>query len=75
MANQSIPANLLSQIQKHFSRFKTNPKVYKELRERLNKLSVFADRNPLVSSVANIVSLSYGVCTGGSGYESRGSFN
>ena len=52
IADQPVPAALLHEITKHFSQLKMKPQVYKELREHLDKLSLFAGRNPLVSSVA-----------------------
>ena len=52
-ADQPVPAALLCEVQKHFSQqVREKPLVYKELRERLDKLSLFTGRNPLVSSVA-----------------------
>ena len=53
-ADQPVPATLLCEIQKHFSQLqlREKPLVYKELREHLDRLSLFAGRNPLVSSVA-----------------------
>ena len=51
-ADQPVPTTLLHEITKHFSELKMKPQVYKELREHLDKLSLFAGRDPLVSSVA-----------------------
>ena len=51
-ADQPVPTALLHEITKHFSQLKMKPQVYKELREHLDRLSLFAGRNPLVSSVA-----------------------
>ena len=51
-ADQPVPTSLLHEITKHFSQLKMKPQVYKELREHLDRLSLFAGRNPLVSSVA-----------------------
>ena len=51
-ADQSVPTTLLSVVTKHFSQLKMKPQVCKELREHLDRLSLFAGRNPLVSSVA-----------------------
>ena len=49
-ANQPVPATLLCAVQKHFSlQLREKPLVYKELREHLDKLSLFAGSNPLVS--------------------------
>ena len=52
-ADQPVPTTLLHEITKHFSQLKMKPQVYyKELREHLDKLSLFSGRDPLVSSVA-----------------------
>ena len=51
-ADQPVPTSLLDEITKHFSQLKMRPQVYKELKEHLDRLSLFAGRNPLVSSVA-----------------------
>ena len=51
-ADQPVPTALLHEITKHFSQLKMKPQVYKELREHLDRLSLFAGKNPLVSSVA-----------------------
>ena len=51
-ADQPVPTTLLHEITKHFSQLKMKPQVYKELKEHLDKLSLFSGRNPLVSSVA-----------------------
>ena len=52
-ADQPVPTTLLHEITKHFSQLKMKPQVYyKELREHLDKLSLFSGKNPLVSSVA-----------------------
>ena len=52
-ADQPVPTALLHEITKHFSQLKMKPQVYyKELREHLDKLSLFSGRDPLVSSVA-----------------------
>ena len=49
-ANQPVPATLLCEVQKHFClQLREKPLVYKELREHLDKLSLFAGKNPLVS--------------------------
>ena len=51
-ADQPVPTTLLHEITKHFRQLKMKPQVYyKELREHLDKLSLFSGRNPLVSSV------------------------
>ena len=53
-ADQPVPTTLLCEVQKHFSQLqlREKPHLYKELREYLDRLSLFASRNPLVSSVA-----------------------
>ena len=53
-ADQPVPATLLCEVQKQFSKLQLGEKqlVYKELREHLDRLSLFVGRNPLVSSVA-----------------------
>ena len=51
-ADLPVPTAILHEITKHFSQLKMKPQVYKELREHLDGLSLFAGRNPLVSSVA-----------------------
>ena len=48
-ADQPVPATLLCKVQKHFSLQFREKIVYKELREHLDKLSLFSGRNPLVS--------------------------
>ena len=51
--DQPVPTTLLHEITKHFSQLKMKSQVYyKELRQHLDKLSLFSGRNPLVSSVA-----------------------
>ena len=52
MADQSVPAPLLHEVRKLCRHSKVDSLVYKELREHLDRLSLFAGRNPLVSSVA-----------------------
>ena len=53
-ADQPVPATLLCEVQKQFGKLqlREKPLVYKELREHLDRLSLFVGRNPLVSSVA-----------------------
>ena len=66
MADQPVPAPLLHEVRKLCHHSKVDSLVYKELREHLDKLSLFAGSNPLVSCTVacdgSIVSL---VCTGG----------
>ena len=50
MVDQHVPAPLLEQVQKHLSIKKEL--LYKELREQMDKLSIFAGKNPLVSTYA-----------------------
>ena len=55
MADQPVPGPLLHEVRQlcHDTSTKMKPQVYyKELREHLDKLSLFSGRNPLVSSVA-----------------------
>ena len=49
MADQPVPAPLLHEVQKLCHQSKVDSLVYKELRENLDKLSLFAGSNPLVS--------------------------
>ena len=66
MADQPVPAPLLHEVRKLCHHSKMKSLVYKELREHLDRLSLFAGRNPLVSCTVacdgSNVSL---VCTGG----------
>ena len=68
MADQPVPAPLLHEVRKLCRHSKVDSLVYKELREHLDRLSLFVGRNPLVSSGCTVacdgsnVSL---VCTGG----------
>ena len=48
MANQPVPHPLLQEVKRQF-RLPGDILVYKELREQVDKLSIFAGRNPLVS--------------------------
>ena len=52
MADQPVPAPLLHEVRKLCHHSKVDSPVYKELREHLDRLSLFVGRNPLVSSVA-----------------------
>ena len=52
MADQPVPGPLLQEVRQLCHDTKIKPQVYKELREHLDKLSLFAGRDPLVSSVA-----------------------
>ena len=49
MADRSVPSQLLQKIRQFREQSKMKSQVYKELREELNGLSIFAGRNPLVS--------------------------
>ena len=66
MACQPVPAPILHEVRKLCHHSKMKSLVYKELREHLDKLCLFAGRNPLVSCTVacdgSNVSL---VCTGG----------
>ena len=52
MADQPVPAPLLHEVRKLCRHSKVDSLVYKELREHLDRLSLFVGRNPLVSSMA-----------------------
>ena len=52
MADQPVPAPLLHEVRQLCRHSKMTSLVYKELREHLDRLSLFVGRNPLVSSVA-----------------------
>ena len=52
MADQPVPGPLLQEVRQLCHDTKIKPQVYKELREHLDQLSLFAGRDPLVSSVA-----------------------
>ena len=52
MADQPVPGSLFQEVKQLCHDTKIKPQVYKELREHLDKLSLFAGRNPLVSSMA-----------------------
>ena len=55
LADQPAPCPLLQEVRQLCHQTKMKPQVYKELREHLDKLSLFAGKNgknPLVSSVA-----------------------
>ena len=66
MADQPVPAPLLHEVRKLCHHSKVDSLVYKELREHLDKLSLFAGSNPLVScTVASDGSNVSLVCTGG----------
>ena len=49
--NEEVPASLLHRIQTLCHQFQTEPQVYKNLREYIDGLSLFAGRNPLVSTL------------------------
>ena len=50
-ANEEVPASLLHRIQKLCHQFKMKPQVYKNLRKYIDGHSLFAGRNPLVSTL------------------------
>ena len=66
MADQPVPSSILHEVRKICHHSKMKSLVYEELREHLDKRSLFAGRNPLVSSTVacdgSNVTL---VCTGG----------
>ena len=49
MADQPVPSSILHELRRLCHHPKMKSLVYKELREHLDKLSLFAGRNPLVS--------------------------
>ena len=55
MADHPVPAPLLQEVLRHCQQPQKQPQSNKELRECVDKQSMFAGRNPLVSSVAVIV--------------------
>ncbi len=73
MASQPVLDSLFQEVLRYFQQAQQKPQDHKELRDCLNKQSIFAGRNPLVSTVANDMcsSIMY-VCTGSSRTESRG---
>ena len=52
MADQPVPGPLLQEVRQLCHQTKVKPQEFGELREHLDRLSLFAGRNPLVSSVA-----------------------
>ena len=52
MADKSVPGPLLQEVRQLCRQTKVKPQEFGELREHLDRLSLFAGRNPLVSSVA-----------------------
>ena len=52
MADQPVPGPLLQEVRQLCRQTKVKPQEFGELREHLDRLSLFAGRNPLVSSVA-----------------------
>ena len=52
MADKSVPGPILQEVRQLCHQIKVKPQEFGELREHLDRLSLFADRNPLVSSVA-----------------------
>ena len=52
MAKQPVPDPLLQEVQRYCCQPQLNPQDRKELREYVDKLSMFVGRSPLVSSVA-----------------------
>ena len=51
MASQPVPDPLLQEVLRYCQQPQQKPRDHKELRECVNKHSIFAGRNPLVSSV------------------------
>ena len=52
MADKSVPGPILQEVRMLCRQTNVKPQKFGELREHLDRLSLFADRNPLVSSVA-----------------------
>ena len=52
MADQPVPTSILHEVRTLCRHSKMSSLMYKELREHLDRLSLFVGRNPLVSSVA-----------------------
>ena len=50
IADEPVPSSLLHCIRHVFHQFKMKPQNYKQLRECLDGMSIFAGRNPLVSA-------------------------
>ena len=46
--NRPVPASVVLEVQQHY-KLQKDPILYQDLRENLNKLSLFAGRNPFVS--------------------------
>ena len=55
MANQPVPDPLLQEVLRYCQQPQQKPRDHKELRECVNKHSIFAGRNPLVSSVQAVL--------------------
>ena len=55
MASQPVPDPLLQEVLRYCQQPQQKPRDHKELRECVNKLSIFASRNPLVSSVQAVL--------------------
>ena len=55
MASQPVPDPLLQEVLKYCQQPQQKPRDHKELRECVNKHSIFAGRNPLVSSVQAVL--------------------
>ena len=55
MASQPVPDPLLQEVLRYCQQPHQKPQDHKELREYINKHSIFAGRNPLVSSVQAVL--------------------
>ena len=51
LASQPVPDTLLQEVLKYYQQPQEKPQNHKELRECVNNYSIFAGRNPIVSSV------------------------
>ena len=66
MARKPVPDPLLQEVLRYCQQPHQKPQDYKELRECVNKHSIFAGRNPLVSSVQAVRTVACdGICFSG----------
>ena len=65
MASQPVPDRLLQEVLRHCQQPQQKPRDHKELRECVNKHSIFAGRNPLVSCSEQAVLQHVMVCFSG----------
>ena len=55
MASQPVPDSLFQEVLQYYQHPQQKPQNHKELRDYMNKQSIFAGRNPLVSRVADVL--------------------